>query len=126
MKTPDDLDDYIRVSNPGVWLLLISVILLLAGVCVWGVFGRIDSTVPSAVTVKNGCAVCYVAEQNMEEVKIGQTVKFAEQEAVITQIGEKEANGYACTLTTVTGLPDGAYEGKVVINTYRPLSFILN
>ena len=29
MKSPDNIDDFIRVSNPGVWLLIVSVILLL-------------------------------------------------------------------------------------------------
>ena len=36
VKSPENLDDYIQVSNPGVWLLLVSVIILLAGACVWG------------------------------------------------------------------------------------------
>ena len=63
VKSPENLDDYIRVSSPGVWLLLISIVVLLIGVCVWSISGRIDSTVPVTVQVKNGTAVCYVAEQ---------------------------------------------------------------
>ena len=54
VKSPESLDDYIRVANPGVWLLLISIIVLLAGACIWGFFGHIDSTVPAAVHVENG------------------------------------------------------------------------
>ena len=36
MKSPDELNDYIRISEPGVWLLLAGLILLLAGACIWG------------------------------------------------------------------------------------------
>ncbi len=34
VKSPENLDDYIRISNPGVWLLLVSAIVLLIGACV--------------------------------------------------------------------------------------------
>lgn len=126
VKSPENLDDYIHVSNPGVWLLLVSVILLLIGACVWGIFGRIDSTVPAAVHMENGEAVCYVAEEDIRAVQTGLTVKFADSEAVITQIGEKEDLGYACSLSIDSSLPDGFYEAKVISKSYRPLSFILN
>ena len=31
VKSPENIDDFIRVSNPGVWLILISVIMLMVG-----------------------------------------------------------------------------------------------
>ena len=43
VASPDQLNDYIRVSNPSVWMMLAAVVVLLAGVCVWGVFGRLES-----------------------------------------------------------------------------------
>ena len=126
IKSPESLDDYIRVANPGVWLLLVSVVILLAGACVWGIFGQIDSTVPAAVCVENGAAVCYIGEEDISSVKVGLTVKLADTEAVITHIGEKGEAGFVCTLSPELTLPDGYYEGKVVIKSYRPLSFVLN
>lgn len=36
--SPENIDDFIRVSNPGVWLLLISVVMLLVGMCLWKTF----------------------------------------------------------------------------------------
>lgn len=35
-RASENLDDYIRVTSPGAWLLVISVIALLAGALVWG------------------------------------------------------------------------------------------
>ena len=126
VKSPESLDDYIRVSNPGVWLLLISVIILLIGACVWGIFGHIDSTVPASVRVESGKAVCFIADEDISSVQVGLTVKFAEHEAAITDIGEKDEGGYSCALSETSGLPDGFYEGKVIVESYQPLSFILN
>ena len=126
VKSPENLDDYIRVSNPGVWLLLVSVIVLLAGACVWGIFGHIDSTVPASVRIENGQAVCAIAEEDISSVKVGQTVQFGDQETVIKTIGEKNDKEYICILAVGQSLPDGFYEGKVVVESYKPLSFILN
>ena len=38
ISSPEQLNDYIRVANPGIWMILAAVIILLAGVCVWGIF----------------------------------------------------------------------------------------
>ena len=126
LKSPENLDDYIRVSNPGVWLLLVSVIILLVGACVWGVFGHIDSTVPASVRIEKGQAVCTVSEEDISSVKVGQTVKFKDLETEIKTIGEKNGKGYVCILDIESTLPDGFYEGKVVVESFKPISFILN
>ena len=126
VKSPENLDDYIKVANPGAWLLLVSVIVLLAGACVWGIFGHIDSTVPSTVRIENGTAVCYVAEENIMGVTEGMTVKFDGKETVIESIGTKENGEYICTLKTDETMKDGFYDGKVITKSYQPLSFVLN
>lgn len=43
ISSPEQLNDYIRVANPGIWMILAAVIILLAGVCVWGIFGHLDT-----------------------------------------------------------------------------------
>ena len=125
VKSPENLDDYIQVSNPGVWLLLISVIILLAGACVWGIFGHIDSTVETEVVVENGAAVCRIAQDRIDSVTVGMTVRFDGQTATISQI-EKEEQDYVGLLDTDSAIPDGFYEGKIVVKRIQPLSFILN
>ena len=126
VKSPENLDDYIQVSNPGVWLLLISVIVLLAGACVWGVFGHIDSTAETSIYAENGTIVCYVADEDISSVQDGMTVKLSGFEAVIMEVGQKEEMGYVCVLKSDQTIPDGFYEGKIVIKSVKPLSFVLN
>ena len=47
ISSPEQMNDYIRVSNPSVWIILAAVIVLLAGVFVWGLFGRLASAFPT-------------------------------------------------------------------------------
>ena len=35
IASPEQLTDYLRVTNPGIWVILVAVILLLAGVFAW-------------------------------------------------------------------------------------------
>ena len=55
IQSPEQLNDYLRVTNPTVWVLLAAVIVLLAGMLVWGSFTYIGSfaedAFPSRVAV---------------------------------------------------------------------------
>lgn len=41
ISSPEQLHDYIKVSSPSSWVILIAIIVLLIGVLVWGIFGSI-------------------------------------------------------------------------------------
>ena len=38
---PETLNDYIRVTTPSVWIVLIALVLLLAGMLAWSIFGTL-------------------------------------------------------------------------------------
>ena len=42
ISTPEQLNDYIKVTKPSVWVVLIATILLIAGALVWAIFGKIE------------------------------------------------------------------------------------
>ena len=42
VSSPEQLNDYIRVTTPSVWIVLIALVVLLVGILVWSVFGRIE------------------------------------------------------------------------------------
>ena len=124
VKSPENLDDYIRVSNPGVWLLLISVIILLAGACVWGFFGHIDSTVDVVAEVKNGVLTTTVADTNIAE---GMIICVADTECSVNAVDFDPYTGrLICTVTAECDIPEGIYDAKIVTERIKPLSFILN
>lgn len=126
VKSPENLEDYIQVSRPSIWMLLISILILLVGTVIWFVFGNIDSTKPATIYIEGTESVCYIAPEDIYEIRNGMIVKFDNHKAEITHIGEIKEQGYLCSLTMEETLPDGYYKGKVVVDTLKPIQFILN
>ncbi|MCR5686552.1 MAG: hypothetical protein K6G58_00770 [Lachnospiraceae bacterium] len=42
VTTPEELNDYIKVTSAPVWIVLTATVLLLAGLILWAVFGKVD------------------------------------------------------------------------------------
>lgn len=126
IKSPENLDDYIRVSNPPIWLFLASIIILLVGVCIWSIFGYVDSSVDAFVYKEDGVIECIVPAEKINAVKTGMTVEYAGRKAVIDRIGDKKEYGYECSIKADSFVPDGMYDAKIIIKRYKPISFVLN
>jgi hypothetical protein len=43
ISSPEQLNDYIRVTTPSVWLVLTAIILLLVGIVAWSIFGTVEA-----------------------------------------------------------------------------------
>lgn len=41
VSSPEQLNDYLRVSTPAVWIILAAILILLVGFIVWAVFGSV-------------------------------------------------------------------------------------
>ena len=41
ISSPEQLHDYIKVSSPGAWIILVAIIVFLVGALVWAVNGSI-------------------------------------------------------------------------------------
>ena len=41
VSSPEALNDYIRVTTPSVWLVLLALVALLVGMLAWSVFGTV-------------------------------------------------------------------------------------
>lgn len=151
VSSPEQLNDYIRVSNPSVWMILTAVIVLLTGVCIWGVFGHLDTTVGCVCISDGGRNVVYIKETDMVSVETrntsvveGMCVTVGGQEYEIKAIGTEPVsvsedfseyamhignlkNGewvYEATLEAV--LPDGIYVAEIVVESVNPMSFVIN
>ena len=57
ITSPEALGDYLRVTNPTVWLILIAVILLLAGLLIWSTMASISSFATGTAQVQDGSMV---------------------------------------------------------------------
>ena len=50
MSSPEQLNDYIRVTTPSVWLVLIAIVILLLGMLAWSILGTVDVVTEEGVT----------------------------------------------------------------------------
>ena len=41
VSSPEQLNDYIRVTTPSVWIVLIALVVLLVGMLAWSVLGSV-------------------------------------------------------------------------------------
>ncbi len=42
ISSPEELDDYMKVTSPALWMIFATIILILIAVLVWSVTGRIE------------------------------------------------------------------------------------
>ena len=144
VSSPEQLNEYIRVANPGVWMVLAAIIILLAGVVVWGVIGHLDTTLSTAVVCENGEAVVYVKDVDVEKIESGMIVRVGDAEYTISEIPtapvrvDNTMPEYALHLSglaegewvyavKVSGsFVDGVHKAEIVIESISPISFILN
>ena len=144
VSSPEQLNDYIRVPNPGIWMILLAVIVLLVGVCVWGVFGHMDTDLKVAAVCKDGKLICYVKETDMKSVENGMpvtvndkkyTVDGIQSESVsvsqemgsyLLHLGELQAGEWVTPITVNTDLEDGTYQATITVESVSPMSFVVN
>lgn len=144
LSSPEQLNDYVRVSSPSVWLCLGAIVILLIGVCVWGVFGRLDTTLHTAAIAQGGVLTCLIREEDAGRVKAGMTVSAGGESAALSglsgapqavpadtdpyalHVGGLMAGEWVYTAAAPTELPDGVYDGVITIESVSPMSFVLN
>lgn len=144
ISSPEQLNTYIRVATPSVWLLLSAIVILLTGVCVWGVFGHMDTTVSAVAVSADGVLNAYVREMDVEKIMEENPVIVDEVEGVVKSVSKEPVRVdedfteymrhlgglqegewvYAIELDAVC--TDGVYEVQIVVDSVSPMSFVLN
>lgn len=145
VASPDKLNDYIRVSNPAMWLLLAAIIALLLGACVWGIFGKLETKVEVAAQAdENGAITCYVPAAVIESVSEGMDVEIGEDVFTISRIdgepvsatqelgeyllhtgGLKEGE-WVYRVELDGSVPAGVYPAEIITEQISPMSFLTN
>lgn len=142
VAAPDRLDDYIKVSNPSVWLLLGAICAFLVGVGIWCVFGNIADVQPGLLRVENGVATCYLdqthatklgAGDRVEASGVAGTVAAVDQQPLPTSAltGDELAiinpsSSWVACATVAIDMPDGDYAVNVTVEEYKPLDLLMN
>ena len=144
ISSPEQLNNYIRVSTPSVWLLLTAIALLLAGVCVWGVFGHMDTTLPAVAVCRDGAVTAYVQKADAERVHPkaqvfldgvqGQVLSVGAEPIQVDEsfteymlyVGSLQQGEWVAAIQLDLSCPEGVHPVQIVIDSVSPLSFVLN
>lgn len=144
IASPEQLNDYIRVSTPSVWLVLAAIVVLLVGVCVWGVFGRMETAMPAVALAQNGTVMAYVRAEDAQKVSQGAAVTVGENTGSVQSVaaepvrvaasfseymrhvGGLQEGEWVYAVTLDVACADGVYAAEIVIDSVSPMSFVLN
>jgi hypothetical protein len=78
LSSPEKLDDYIKVSNPGIWMGLAALFLCAVSVIVWGIAGTLPQTMTlnGTANADEGGVICYVAAEDMPPDLVGREARI--------------------------------------------------
>ena len=124
ISSPEQLTDYMRVTNPSSLLVLGAVLILLLGAVTWFYTARTDTTAKGTALVSNGVVSVYVSGDDADSIKTGMTVRVHGYETEITEISEHDDG--SVTAMAEAGIQDGLYDAEVVTGKLDPVSFLFN
>ncbi|MBR4320803.1 MAG: hypothetical protein IKP69_12305 [Oscillospiraceae bacterium] len=124
ISSPEQLTDYLRVTNPSVWLILFAVILLLGGLFVWSSAGQLETIANGTAVVENGTAQIMMLDTAQGQITSGMTVRIGSSEF---EISTTEQDEYGRTIAYAPAtVADGKYDVKVVVESISPISFLFS
>ena len=125
ITSPEQLNDYLRVTNPAVWLVLTAVILLLAGMLIWSSTASIDSFASGTGQVKDGTIqIRFDDSQIAKSVQVGMSVKAGDANAQISSVGYAEDGSLFAVASTT--LADGTYPVQVIYKKTQVIRLLFN
>lgn len=144
ISSPEDLNEYVRVANPSVWMVMTAVIILLAGFFIWGWTGTLESTVSAVCVSESSSSVLYLSEEAADKVVPGMKISCDGEEfkvvsvdgepveagAVLSEyamhLGDFRTGEWICRIRTDGTLPEGVFPAEVTVGEVSPMSFVLN
>ena len=144
LSTPDQLTDYLRVTGPGIWFVVVGIIVLLLGLLIWSNFGNISVVVDVPAKVESGVSYCYMLVDDLDktddiiEVVIGDVKMDVDTDQIVSKTMDAQDNpqlyesGYlspgknVMVLACKTTLQDGIYEASVTTEKLKPISLLFS
>lgn len=124
ISSPEQLNDYLKVTNPGIWVIMAVVILLIGGLFAWSMTGRLETVADGEAIVENGQAQIYVTDQTKGDIKAGMTLRFNEDEYKVINV-ETDSLGRTVAYAPVSEA-DGEYDVQIVTESIHPIQFLFS
>lgn len=144
ISSPEQINDYIKTSNPSIYIILSAVVILIVGALIWAVFGELELVVTSVTVCESKEAYCYISENDMEKIGANTYVRINSTEY---KLGEKSSlpilaseiispyglhiggigdDEWVYAVQIEAMLDDGLYSTDIVIESVSPISLLMN
>lgn len=141
-ESAEELNDYIRVTTPSVWIILLAVGTFVLGLVVWSLTANLVTSVPAAAVSDQNGSRLFVNADSVKDIKSGTKVIINEQEYSVMSVSDHEvtassvmneyerslisakADDPVCTCMIKEELPAGDYNAMIVTGTDKPISFL--
>ncbi len=122
IKSPDDLDIYLQVQTPAVWMILGAVIALLGGLTFWMFTANVENTLSAHAVCEGGLAVMTLSIEDGRDVAAGMKVRIGNVETSIEAVSDPGMGQVKASAPAA--LPDGTYEAVIVTKTMNPIDLL--
>ena len=125
ISSPEQLGDYLHVTAPAVWIVLLAVLLLLTSLLAWSAVTAVESYAVGTAEVQGGVLTLTFDEaQKAENVEVGMNVTIGEYAVPVLSVGQDEDG----TIFAVaeTNLTDGVYDARVGYRSTRIIEMLFH
>ena len=141
-ESAEELNDYIHITTPSVWLILLAVSICVAGLVIWSLTADLATAVPAAVVSKASDVHLYVSADNAASVNAGNPVIIQDRTYSVQSVSDSAIaasvvlNEYERSLIAAKAndpviecimegtMPEGDYNAMIVVATEHPISFL--
>ena len=132
ISSPEELHDYMRVTSPWLWILLVFIVVFLAGLFVYAATAVMEITMPIKLELKSvdELELTWVSARlpltKLDTVATGMMVRMGDEEGTIEYISADENKVYLeiDMEDEYIPLPDGEYDAVLVLNSTTPLKYL--
>jgi len=122
ISSPEKLDNYLKVSTPSLWFVMIGVISILVGILVWASVEKLETKINAVASVNNKNVEIVLTGNDAEKVKTEMKYYIGKQEGLIDYI-QYDDLGRAIAVSNID-VPDGNYKVEIVLESIHPISFL--
>ncbi len=144
VTSPEQLNDYIHVTSPAIWMILIGIAVILIGMLVWANVGHLDTYEVGAGIVSDGEVTVYVTPQVRAKVKSGMELNVQNHKTEIKSISDYpvtvpgdidtyvlnaanlEEGQNAYILKAPVDMENGIYTVSILLESVKPISFVVH
>ncbi len=150
ITSPDQLNNYIRVTSPGIWIVLAAILVLLAGLFFWLFTGQLEVCAHTPIFTRNSESFAFIPRENLHGVAAGtparilntqtsgtvtaiasEPLTFMDIESIIGRNAaakmmiDYSSRSLCMVSLNIPGAPQGVSQAVIVIDTVKPISFLL-